>query len=209
MGAFIEVRGTEALVRRFLELGADAPKAMMRAVNRTLATVKTHTVRALAQEVGLRNRDVELSIAITRATARILIGVLRVTGRRLPIGAFAPRQTRIGVSYRLPKGRGLIPSGFIATMKSGHRGVFRRAEAAGPLRVRRSGARRPPAAGILMVPRLPIIEQFGPSLPHAFVSAGISAQMERLATAELEKHGHHEIDWITRQRVQAGDGLAA
>lgn len=177
------VTGTEALTKRMLELGADGPRAATRAVNRTLSTIKTASVRALAQEVGLRNKDVTPSIALTRATFARAIGSLWVTGRRIPLLAFHARQTRQGVSYRLPKGRQLLPSGFIATMKSGHRGAF----------VRR-GKRR-----------LPIVEAHGPSLPGAFIRAGILTAMQATADAALQKNLDHEISWITQQRVAAGD----
>jgi len=183
MAALITVTGTEALTRRLLEIGQDAPKAATRAVNRTLSTVKTATVRGLVAAVGLRNKDVTPAIAIKRATFSNQIGTLTVTGKRIPLIAFGARQTKAGVTYRLPSGRGLIPSGFLATMKSGHRGVF---------------ARRGK-------PRLPIVEQFGPSLPHAMVAGGLLAKMQALGDATLEKNMLHEIDWVTQQRVQAGD----
>jgi hypothetical protein len=179
----ITVTGTEALTRRMLEIGQDAPKANARAVNKTLSTLKTATVRALAGELGLRNKDITPAIALQRATYGRQIGTLTVTGKRMPLIAFGARQTKAGVSYRLPGGRGLIPSGFIATMRSGHTGVFAR-------RTKR---------------RLPIVEQFGPSLPGAFVKAGLLTAMQARAETALETNLTHEIDWIIQQRVEAGD----
>lgn len=179
----ITVTGTEETTRRLLEIGTDAPKASTRAVNKTLSGLKTATVRGLAAAVGLRNKDITPSIAIKRATFSNQTGHLAVTGRRIPLIAFNARQTRAGVSYRLPGGRGLVPSGFIATMRSGHTGVFAR-----------RGKRR-----------LPIIEQFGPSLPRAMVGGGLLAAMTELGNTLLEKHMAHEIDWIIQQRVASGD----
>lgn len=187
----IEVRGTEALTRRLLELGQDAPRAATRAVNKTLASLKTATVRALAQNVGLRNSDVSPSIQISRATWSRQFGALVVTGKRVPLlafGARGPEPSRgrgQGVTYRLPGGRGRAEHAFLATMRSGHRGVFQRRPGAG---------------------RLPITELFGPSLPHAMVSSGILAAQEANGETLLAKNMNHEIDWIIRQRVQAGDG---
>ena len=180
----IQVQGSEALVRRLLEIGQDAPRAATRALNRTLGTVRTATVRALAAELALRNKDVTDGIATQRASFARQIATLSVTGRRLPLSAFGARQTRRGVTYRLPKGRGTVEHAFLATMRSGHGGVFLR-----------KGK-----------PRLPIRELFGPSLPGAFVRAGIRDAMVAKANAELAKNLTHEIDWIIRQRAQGSDG---
>lgn len=191
----ITITGTEALTRRLLELGADAPKAGTRAVNRTLATVATATVRALATEVGLAQKDIRPSITAQRATFTRQIGTLRVTGRRIPLiafGARGPEPSRgrgSGVTYKLPGGRGRLPEAFIATMRSGHRGVF----------VRRTGA------SSRRVGRLPILELYGPSLPGAMVRKGIDAAMVAVGDEALARNLDHEINWIISQRVPAGD----
>ena len=69
-------------------------------------------------------------------------------------------------------------------MRSGHTGVFAR-------RTKR---------------RLPIVEAIRPSLPGAFVKAGLlTAAMQARAETALETNLTHEIDWIIQQRVEAGD----
>lgn len=202
----VTVTGTDALARRLLDLGADMPRVCARAVNRTLATIKTGAVRALAQEVGLRNKDVEPAIAIDKATFSKPIGLFRLTGKRIPLAVFHARQTKTGVAYRLPGGAGLVPSGFLSTMKSGHRGVFRRAEGQGPVNQRRQrGARKPAAAGVVMVGRLPIVERFGPSLPGAFIKAGLLEQMRGRADEALARNLEHEIAYAISRRAPQGD----
>lgn len=184
----IQVQGTEALTRRLLELGEDMPRAVTRALNRTLGTVRTATVRALAEETALRPAAVRPSVAMRRATFRNQVAVLGVSGKRIPLIAFdarGPEPSRgrgRGVSYRLPGGRGRIPAAFIATMRTGHRGVFKRREGVG---------------------RLPIHELFGPSLPGAFVRARIAEAMRHLADEALAKNLDHEIGWILSRRAQA------
>ena len=65
--------------------------------------------------------------------------------KRIPLFDFGARQTKRGVSYNLG-GRKTLAGAFIATMPTGHEGVFMR-----------KGANR-----------LPIQERFGPSLGHVF-----------------------------------------
>ena len=184
----VTVTGTEALTRRLLG-PVDRPRG-----------------RALAGNTGLRNKDITPSIAIERATFSRQLGTLAVTGRRIPLIAFNARETSRGVTYRLPGGRNIVLSGFIATMRSGHRGVFRRASGQGPVNTgRRRGGRRRAAAGDVMVGRLPIVERFGPSLPHAFVRSGILSAMRLTAGQALQRNADHEIAYILSQRVPGGD----
>lgn len=52
---------------------------------------------------------------------------LNVSGERVPLIAYPHRQTKKGVSVEVNRGkRTLIKGAFIATMKSGHEGVFQR-----------------------------------------------------------------------------------
>jgi hypothetical protein len=69
-----------------------------------------------------------------------------------------------------------VAGAFIARMLSGHRGVFKRRA----------------------VPRLPIVELFGPSLPRVFTRATIAAARTRLAGELLAKNLAHEIQFLVR-----------
>jgi hypothetical protein len=76
---------------------------------------------------------------------------LRVRGTPVPLTAYPHRQTKKGVSVEVNKGkRTLIKSAFIATMTSGHRGIFLR-----------RGAKR-----------LPIDERFGSRPVDALLHKG-------------------------------------
>lgn len=193
-------------LRRALNgLGADAVRAEVRALNRTIESVKVQASRALADDTGLTRRAVDRSLSVSRASFSAPEATLTVTGQRIPLIEFGARQTRRGVTYRMPaRGRSLIPSAFIGRMRSGHVGVFRRESAQGPLRPRRKrGGRRAPAAGVLMVGRLPIQERFGPSLPRVFVQDKIRAALEQHARATFDKTLAHEIQFIGSQRGAA------
>lgn len=173
-------------------LQQNAPRAIMRALNRTMQNVQTVAVRETARDMGLRQADVRPSIAIDGARPDRLVARLIATGARIPLikfGATGPEPSRgrgRGVAYRLPGGRGRHPRAFIATMRSGHRGVFVRR---GPSRSR---AGRPRSS-----PGLPIQELFGPSIPRSFAKQ--FPAMRARADEMLSKNLQHEIDFLLRR----------
>jgi hypothetical protein len=196
----ITVTGTEETTRRLLEIGADAPKASTRAINKTLAELKTAVVRIVTLETGITRRAfLGTKKAPTdylrerRATYTRQIAELGVSPLRIPLGALKPRQTARGVGYTLPGGRGFVPGAFLATLRSGHVGVYHRA-VPGERQTRGRAGR---------TFNLPIIEQFGPS-PGRIIQRHMNDLTSR-GDAALMKHMAHEIDWIIQQRVASGD----
>ena len=142
-----------ALAKDLEALGTQGPVVAARAVNRAATSGRAAMTRAITADTGLASRNVKDEIRVEKATRTRPVAVVEIAGRRIPLIAFqarGPEPSRgrgRGVSYRLPGGRGRVPTAFIATMRSGHRGVFKRQAAAG---------------------RLPVTELHGPSLPHVF-----------------------------------------
>jgi hypothetical protein len=154
---------TAGWVRGLERLQANAPAAIARALNRSATSANVVMVRGVAQDLGLRQADVKPFIAIRSATPGDLRAQIIASGARIPLIKFNARDRRgRGVTARLPGGAGIYPHAFIATMRSGHRGVFTR-------RGR---------------PRLPIVELFGPSIPRVFeklIPLGTARALEQLA----------------------------
>src|SRR5262249_22753982 len=144
----VSVKGDTIRMTQALEKMRDrAPLAVARALNRTIDSARTQATRSISEDLGgIRQADVRKGLETTRANQGRLEATLRVRGRRIPRIACRARQTRTGVSYKLPTGAGFVRSAFLATMRSGHTGVFRR----------------------IGTPRLPIVELKGPSLPRVF-----------------------------------------
>lgn len=144
------------------QIGQAAQLVMARALNRAVVSGRTAMTRAIVADTGLQSRYVSREIRIDRAQRTKPVAAVEVAGARIPLIAFqarGPEPSRgrgRGVSYRLPSGRGRVSDAFIATMRSGHRGVFKR----------RPGARRRGPAPERS--QLPITELHGPSLPHVF-----------------------------------------
>jgi hypothetical protein len=176
-------------LQKDLESMADqAPAILARALNRAGVSGQTAMVRAITADTGLAAKDVKREIALDKATRSFPLVRLTIKGRRLPLVAFqarGPEPSRgrgKGVSYRLPTGRGRVPDAFIATMKSGHRGVFKRK------------AKK----------RLAIIELQGPSLPHVFEKK--LAAFQEAAQASLIKNLEHDISFARQPAAESTEG---
>lgn len=165
----------ESLLRAMDALGARAVFAQVRALNRSAVTTRTFMQRAVADDTNLGSRDVAKQMRVDEATQQRLTSRVIISGKRIPLADFKARQTRRGVSADTGGGRKVYPGTFLATMKSGHLGVF---------------ARRGKA-------RLPIDERYGPSLPHVFqkhVPEGLARGEE-----SLMKNLAHELDFALQQ----------
>lgn len=146
----IEVNGVEEIVADLQALPLRSGRALVRSMNRAMVSGRTFVAPLIARDMGLTSTTVRASMSIKNATYDRPVAVLGSTLKRIPLiqfGARGPRPSRgrgRGVSARTPAGR--YPHAFIATMASGHEGVFERRGRS----------------------RLPIKELFGPSPGHVF-----------------------------------------
>ncbi len=159
------------------DMKADWRKAGARALNRTAAGARTVGVRAIAANLGLNQSAIREAMVIRQATASNLEAAVVATSRRIPLIEFNARQTRKGVTYRIGKVRKLLAGAFIATMRSGHEGIFKRRGSS----------------------RLPIDERFGPSIPLVFVRKTIQDAMKQVIEERLEREMQHQIDFYMRR----------
>lgn len=160
-------------------LKARAPKAIARALNRAAVSTRTIMVRRVSQDIGLKVGDVKRVFTEQQARPDHLVARVIARSTRIPLMAWHARQTRRGVTARLPGGAGRYPQAFLSTMPgTGHRGVFQR---------KRSS-------------RLPIRELRGPSITHVFHKqreAGLAA-----GEASLLKNLSHELRFALTDSAQ-------
>jgi len=125
-----------------------APTAIRRSVNKTASKAKTEASQEIRKVVTLKAATVNAAIRLTKASFKSLSAKMTISGKPIPLIAFGARQTKKGVSVRVRKANPIEKhkTSFIATMKSGHRGVYKRKGKA----------------------RLPITEKIGPSIPAVF-----------------------------------------
>lgn len=151
--------------------------AAARAINRTLTSERAAIGSDIAKNMGIRVGTVKDAMTIEKATTSAPVGRLLAKGKRIPrieFNARGPEPSRgrgRGVSYRGEAGRIRVENAFIATMRTGHRGVF----------VRRT------------TKRLPIRELFGPSIAHVFEKLVPNGEARR--NEVLVKNLQHEIEF--------------
>jgi hypothetical protein len=170
MAAITMKLDTKNLVGGLDRLQARFPAAIARALNRSIVSARVVMASAVATDMGLKVSDVKERIGLIEASAPDrLVATLTASGKRLPLidfNARGPEPSRGkggGVRARMPGGAGTYPHAFIATMRSGHRGVYERV---GPSSRRSVGARSN---------NLPIVELRGPSIRASSRSTSRSA----------------------------------
>ena len=165
--------------------------AILRGINRTLDWCRTRTLDAITGNLAIKRSDLDGQhrfggVTVRHATQTALFAVLNVTGNRIPLYRFAGKpdmppkgQRQHGVTYRIDQEGGhkrIRTNAFVAVMKSGHIGFFRRAGGASRGR---------------------LLELFGPSVPHA---ASNRPEFKRLleadAGARLELQISREVNFI-------------
>ncbi len=151
--------------------------AHMRATTRTAESARTQIRRDLSAETGVTAKILNRRFRLHRANhtnpnARLFIGTVPV--RAYDLGA---KQLKSGVSHRGPGGRVRLRSAFVATMKSGHTGVFERKTKA----------------------RLPI-KEVTVSI-HASAKRHADAFLRSRARTEYDKVFRHEMQRRISQRV--------
>lgn len=154
---------TSRVTAKLALLKQRAPIAIMRGLNKTAASEKVAMSRAVSQDMGLKVSTVKDAIAVRNASATNLSATVAAKGGKIPLidfsarGPVPSRGRGRGVTAKLPPpGAGRYPNAFIATMRSGHKGVFERVP---------GGRRRGPKPNRS---QLPIYELFGPSIAHVF-----------------------------------------
>lgn len=142
-----------AILQRFPEKG---PRYVSQAINRTIDRVYTQAVRAITANIPVKATRVRKSMVKRKARPASLAGEIVIKGRRLPLYDFKSREVAGGVRYNMGAyGVRTVEGAFIATMPSGHTGVWVRygRMVAGFRRSRHKHYQK-------------IRELFGPSIPH-------------------------------------------
>lgn len=166
-------------------------RATVLALNRSIDRAYTEAAReARAAGYNMRISDIKALLRRTRASAASQIATLTASGRPVPLIKYGARQTSRGVTVQVLNGRKLIPGAFIATMPSGHTGVYVRDANAKHKKVKRAGHTSWHA--------LPIRELFGPSVPDMFVNYQVSESIMDLIDAEFTKRFEHELTRLSK-----------
>lgn len=184
--ASVEIIGADVVDLDLAGQSAKVQRAFVRAANRSIGSGRTAMTRLMAGDTGLKQKNIRESMVLQEATASRPEASLTAKLKRIPLIDFrarGPEPSRgkgRGVTYRLPGGKGRVENAFIATMSSGHKGVFRRKGAT----------------------RLGIVELKGPSLGQVFSKfrpQGVARVLE-----VFDKNFDHEMDFAQSGGADAG-----
>jgi hypothetical protein len=172
---------------KMFELRRDVlEKAKIRALNKVAAQAKVAASKEIrAAGYNMKAADIKQRITIKRAVSGDPVVVIKCSGRPIPLVQFSARPTRAGVSVNVKNGRKLIKGAFIATMPTGHQGVYVRV---GKQHKKINGQWH----------GLPIKELFGPSVPAAFGNEVVQSALVRLVRDKFTSILEHEIKFAGR-----------
>ena len=131
MELFIEGSALEKMERVLNSFGPRGKVAVVRALNRALAGIKTDTSKEIRKAYpGFKAAEIKKSFDIKRANKTTLVGMARSRGTRQPLIYFGARPNKpeakrpaVGASVRITS-RKRIKGAFVAKMDSGHIGLF-------------------------------------------------------------------------------------
>jgi len=175
-------------------------RVVMRATNKTLAGVRTDSVKEIRQEVNLSATVVRKTMYVEKATLRDLRAAVRSRQKYgTSLIAFGARQTRKGVTVQVKKGRPreLIEHAFIRYgQKGGGKQVFWRTGS-----LKRHVGTRPhkrtfPYGALPRRYRLPIKKLWGPAVPDIMSNEDRMRSIQKKANARLDKNFAHELDYL-------------
>lgn len=173
-----DVRAVEKALAR---INGAMPRAVTRALNAAIRKAQSEAVKGVAREIGIKQKTARGATKLRLANRRRLAADVTARGRRIPLVEMGGRQTRQGVTYKSRGKRQLIKGAFIAKMKSGHVGAFKR---------RYYGQNSK---------RLPIDEKLGPSIPLLFVQDHIAEAMDKAARQVWGKELARQVNLARRE----------
>lgn len=192
-GFSVNVRSNaDSVVADLLFAAREMPEATMRALNKIGSQAVVATSREVrAAGYNLKIGEIKRGIKLIRATKSSLKASVVATGRPVPLIQYSARQTAKGVSVSVLRGRKVIAGAFIATMPSGHKGVFVREDNARAKKVGQGGKAKWHA--------LPIRELFGPSIPDGMANKVVQEALQQMVVERFPKLLAHEQAWLTRR----------
>lgn len=111
-------------------LKAALRRSLRKAGATALRDMRSEASKRIRARKRIKSRYITRALTLRRAKGSDIAGMewaLDVSGEPVPLVAYPHRQTKKGVSVEVNRGkRTLVKGSFVATMKSGHEGVFRR-----------------------------------------------------------------------------------
>jgi hypothetical protein len=170
-----------------------AGKVTVRALNKTLAGVKTDASSAIRAEITASKSAVDGTFKTEKATTTRVRAAIASTGKPLPLIEYSAKQTKKGVSVQVKRARPrkVIAGAFIADLKSGHKGAFWR-EWHGQ---KKQAKQNLPYGKLPRKYRLPIKQLYGPRVPDIMSNDPVMKIILAQADERLHKNLMHELEY--------------
>lgn len=149
-------------------------QAVVRTMNRALSQATTEAKREISKKLNVKQKDIKTRIDVTRATARNPKASIQIADRKLPLVFFNPRREevltsrgpRIGVSVVINGVRQLVEGAFLAEVRSGKLGIWKRVGRA----------------------RLPIRQQFHSRLSELINTRELTSRLNKVIVDSVNKN---------------------
>lgn len=192
-------------------------RAAVSAITKTMRRARTEADREVRATYTVQLKDLRAATKFVPATANHPVAKIEATyrtlqaGGRLPLIEFAGRGGKAGASAQIRKGgpRTTYPGAFVATMRSGHRGIFRRAFGRGGVQQvawwKGIGRHRGKTAytttgGKRVYAALPIAELLGPSVKTMYGQESVFQAIKRTVAANFKRIFDHEVTYYLGRR---------
>jgi hypothetical protein len=181
-----------------------------RAINGTVKTTRTLSAKLIKQEVNLTAKVIKEAFKPSRLARKTdLSGAVVATSRPVPLIDFGAKQEAAGVSIKIWRNgpRETIKKAFIATMKSGHRGVFQRKSVMRSFPGQVPIIRRRVSTGDIGAQyarlshdyRLPIKELFSTRITDVFTKQAIMEAVLQYAGEDINERMANELERLLAQ----------
>lgn len=188
-----DIEALKKQVKRFSKGGIT--RAQFRALNRSANKAKTFTSRLLSKDFNIKVSALKPFLFVSpRASARNSTVAIRGASKRLPIYNFAKgakRQGALGVRFNSGGGAKVHSHTFIATMPSGHTGIFIRKT----VKRYKRDVRISPTTGKRYLTQLAIRELTYPSVAHMITNKGRATQVFESFVNDYPRQLHAQLDF--------------
>lgn len=191
---------------RRLGQGDGVGLVLQRTLNRVMPSVRSAAAKAVVSELGASPRFVRNATKLRRASRRQLSAALQGDLKQIPLIAFAARQTRKGVTYRIGRqGRQAMPHAYINTgSSSGRRNVFRRVRADAQFSV--TDRLIDSGESDQLVGRYPTLIRYGPSVARTLLLDAVQRIMSTTARARWDREIEAQLRYFLDKQGLSLDG---
>ena len=191
IGVQIDAETMERVEAMLAQVPKGAERAFSNAINRGLSKVKTGAFREVKRVYTVQSSALSsaTSTNVKKASTGDLAGHVHFAGYEIPLYKFnvTPKKPGTGkqVSATMKRGGGAVyDDAFIAEMKSGHIGVFRRDTT-------KKRTERQVQSGML---KYPIVEYGGLSAAHMVGETAVAEKLQEEAQKTVDERVMHEVE---------------